>query len=111
NGTVRIGGTLSGAPNTTFRIELFGNDQPNKYGYGQGEYYLGFTNVTTGANGNASFDVTVPVPNSVRAISSTATRPGRTSEFSATFFAKPQNISTRALVQTGDDIEIAGLIV
>jgi hypothetical protein len=111
NGTVRIGGTLNSVPNTNFRIELFGNDQPNKYGYGQGQYYLGFTNVTSDANGNATFDVTLPVPNSVRAISSTATRPGRTSEFSATFFAKPQNISTRASVQTGDNIEIAGLIV
>ena len=111
NGTVRIGGTLNSVLNTSFRIELFGNDQPSKYGYGQGQYYLGFTNVTTDATGNASFDVTLPVPNSVRAISSTATRPGRTSEFSATFFAKPQNISTRATVQTGDNIEIAGLIV
>jgi hypothetical protein len=111
NGTVRVGGTLNSVPNTSFRIELFGNDQPNKYGYGQGQYYLGFTNVTSDAKGNATFDVTLPVPNSVRAISSTAIRPGRTSEFSATFFAKPQNISTRASVQTGDNIEIAGLIV
>jgi hypothetical protein len=111
NGTVRVGGMLNSVPNTGFRIELFGNDQPNKYGYGQGQYYLGFTDVTTDAGGNASFDVTLPVPNSVRAISSTATGPTRTSEFSATFLAKPQNISTRASVHTGDNIEIAGLIV
>jgi hypothetical protein len=110
-GTVRIGGTLNSVPNTSFRIELFGNDQPNKYGYGQGQYYLGFTNLITDATGSASFDVTLPVPNSVRAISATATRPGRSSEFSATFFAKPQNISTRASVQTGDNVVIAGLIV
>src|SRR5207248_2812048 len=44
-------------------------------------------------------------------ISSTATRPGRTSEFSATFFAKPQNISTRESAKTGDNTVIAGLIV
>ena len=111
NGTVQIGGTLNSVPNTNFRIELFGNDQPNRYGCGQGQYYLGFTNVTTDATGNASFDVTLPVPDSVRAISSTATGPGRTSEFSATLFAKPLNISTRASVQTGDNTVIAGLII
>jgi hypothetical protein len=111
NNTVRIGGTLTSVPNTSFRIELFGNDHANTFSYGQGQYYLGFTNVATDATGNASFDATLPVPNSVRAMSSTATGSTRTSEFSATFFAKPQNISTRAMVQTGDNIEIAGLIV
>jgi hypothetical protein len=111
NGTVQVGGSLNSTPNLSFRIELFGNDQPNRFGYGQGQFYLGFTSVTTDASGNASFDLTLPVPNSVRAISSTATGPTRTSEFSATFLAKPQNISTRASVQTGDNIVIAGLIV
>src|SRR5436190_15385727 len=35
NGTVRIVGTLNSVANTNFRIELFGNDQVNSFGYGQ----------------------------------------------------------------------------
>ena len=53
----------------------------------------------------------MPVPASVRAISSTATGPTGTSEFSASIFAKLLNISTRADVQTGDNIAIAGFII
>ncbi len=111
NGSVRVAGTLSTVPDTSFRIELFGNDRHNNYGYGQGQHYLGFANVTTDGSGNASFDVTLPVPDTVRTISATATGPTRTSEFSAAFLAKSQNISTRASVGTGDNTVIAGLIV
>ncbi|HVF71970.1 MAG TPA: hypothetical protein VM940_10220 [Chthoniobacterales bacterium] len=111
NGLVRVGGTLNSVPNTAFRIELFGNDTADPSGYGQGQTYLGFTELTTDGNGNASFDVTLPAPVSTRAISSTATGPTGTSEFSASFFAKLLNISTRANVQTGDNIAIAGFVI
>ena len=111
NGTVRITGSLNSVSSTTFRIELFGNDSPDPSDYGQGQHYLGFTNVTTDANGHASFDVTLPVPASATAISSTATGPFGTSEFSATLFAKLRNISTRARVQSGNNLTIAGFII
>jgi hypothetical protein len=67
--------------------------------------------VTTDANGNGSFDVTLPVPPSVTAISSAATGPTGTSEFSAALFPKLLNISTRANVQPGDDLVIGGFII
>lgn len=111
NGTVRVTGSLNSEADTSFRIELFGNDSIDPSGYGQGQYYLGFAVVTTDANGNASFDVTLPVPASVTTISSTATGPTGTSEFSAALFAKLLNISTRANVQTGDDLVIGGFII
>ena len=111
NGAVRIAGSLNSTANTSFRIELFGNDKADPSGYGQGQSYLGFTNVTTDANGNATFDVTLPVPGSARAMSSTATGPTGTSEFSATLFPKLLNISTRANVQTGNNVTIGGLII
>lgn len=111
NATVRITGSLNSTANTTFRIELFGNDKADPSDYGQGQYYLGFANVTTDANGNASFDISVPAPASVRTISSTATGPAGTSEFSASIFAKLLNISTRAQVGTDDNIAIAGFII
>ncbi len=111
SGTVRVTGTLDSRANTAFRIELFGNDFADPSGYGQGQSYLGFTNVTSDAGGHAVLDVTLPVPASTRAISSTATGPGGTSEFSATLFAKLLNISTRAVVETGDNMAIAGFII
>jgi len=110
-GNARIAGSLNSAANTAFRIELFGNDAADPSGYGQGQSYLGFTNVTTDGNGNASFEVTLPAPASTRAVSSTATGPSGTSEFSASIFAKLLNISTRADVGTDDNIAIAGFIV
>lgn len=111
NGAVRVTGSLNSNANTSFRIELFGNDNTDPSGHGQGQHYLGFTNVTTDADGNASFDVTLPVPASVTSISSTATGPAGTSEFSAALSAELLNISTRAEVGTGDDVVIAGFII
>lgn len=111
NGTVQVIGSLNSVANTAFRIEIFGNDSADPSGYGQGQSYLGFTSIVTDAAGNASFDVTLPVPPSTRAISSTATGPNGTSEFSASLFAKLLNISTRANVQTGENIAIAGFII
>jgi hypothetical protein len=111
NGAVRITGSLNSLANTSFRVEFFGNDSADPSGYGQGQHYLGFTNVTTDGNGNASFDVTLPVPPSVTAISSTATGPTGTSEFSATIFTKLLNISTRANVQAGENLTIGGFII
>jgi hypothetical protein len=111
NGPVRVKGTLASAANTTYRIEIFGNDAGNPSGYAQGRYYLGFTDVTTDANGNGTFDVTLPVPASVRAVSSTATGPTGTSEF-VEKPARLKNISTRARIEgTGDHVAIAGFIV
>ncbi len=90
-----ISGTLNGQANTTFRIEFFSNSSADPSGYGQGQTYLGYTNVTTDANGpndangnpsgNASFTVDLPIGNlSGQWITATATDPnGNTSEFSA----------------------------
>ncbi len=79
-----VSGTLNSTPNTTFRIEFFANQQCSPSGYGQGERFLGATNVTTDGSCNAAFTTVLPV--SVPAgqvITATATDPaGNTSEFS-----------------------------
>jgi titin len=41
-----VTGTLNSVPNTTFRIEFFANHEADPSGYGEGERYLGFVNVT-----------------------------------------------------------------
>jgi hypothetical protein len=82
-GTV-VAGSLNSTPNTTFRIEIFDNTSVSATGFGEGKTFLTFVNVTTDANGNASFSAnltpTVPVGHFLTA---TATDPnGNTSEFS-----------------------------
>jgi hypothetical protein len=84
-GVTDVQGTLNSVASTSYRIEFFWSPACNPSGHGEGQTYLGFTNVTTDVSCNASFDVTFPVtlPPSAR-ISATATDPGgNTSEFSA----------------------------
>jgi len=86
NGTnTIIQGSLNAASNTTFVIEFFANDAPDISGYGQGQFFLGSSNVVTGSNSNATFTVSLPTNVAVsQFISATATDPaGNTSEFSA----------------------------
>jgi len=82
--TVTLKGTLESTRTTTFLLEFFGNRECDASGFGEGEIPLGRAEVTTDANGWATFTyiptatVTSPVSFTV-----TATDPNRnTSEFS-----------------------------
>jgi CSLREA domain-containing protein len=80
-----VAGTLNTTPNSgPFDIELFSNALCDPLGAGEGETYIGSTSVSTDANGDASFSVTVPTAVAAgRVITATATNPtGSTSEFS-----------------------------
>jgi hypothetical protein len=80
-----VKGTLDSAPNRSYRIEFFASQNCDPSGYGQGQRYLGSTDVTAGPDCNADFRVVLPVwlrPTDV--VTATATDPeGNTSEFSA----------------------------
>ena len=81
---VTIDGTLNSAASTTYRVEFFANTTVDTSGYGEGQTYLGFVDVTTDGSGNASFsrNLTVAVPAGA-SYTATATDPaGNTSEFS-----------------------------
>ena len=84
-GNTTIQGSLNSAPNTTFRTEFFDNTQCDPSGNGEGETFIGSTDITTDGNCNATIDVTFPVTvQSGHVITATATDPsGNTSEFSA----------------------------
>jgi parallel beta-helix repeat protein len=85
DGTTSIAGSLSGDSDTTYRVEFFSNPEADPSGYGQGENFLGFVNVTTDSDGKVSFthDIASAVPVG-QFVSATATDPaGNTSEFSA----------------------------
>ena len=84
SGSTTIEGTLNSASNTQFRLEFFANTACDPSGFGEGETFLGSTDVTTDGSGNASFTVTFPATVPVgQFITSTATDPdNNTSEFS-----------------------------
>ncbi len=88
SGTTSITGSLSGAPNTTYRVEFFSDPTEDPSGYGQGQTFLGFANIATNSNGVASFPLDIATTALVgQFISATATDPaGDTSEFSADIF-------------------------
>ncbi len=82
--SILIAGTLNSLTSTQFRLEFFSNSSCDGSGYGEGENYLGFVDVTTDGSGNATFflplESTVPVGHYITA---TATDPNdNTSEFS-----------------------------
>ena len=86
-GSVTISGTLNSVANTTYRIEFFSNVSADPSGNGEGQTFIGFTNVTTNGSCNAAFGpLAFPVPAGQTIFSATATDPSNnTSEFSAAF--------------------------
>jgi hypothetical protein len=103
-GSTIVAGTLNSAASTTYRIELFANG-------GSEQSFLGSTNVTTDATGNASFNLVLSQIAATPRVSATATDPtGNTSEFSPVT-AQLLNIATRLRVRTGENVLIGGFIV
>ncbi|MFH1321821.1 MAG: gliding motility-associated C-terminal domain-containing protein, partial [Bacteroidota bacterium] len=54
-GWVTVAGSLNSKPNTPFRLEFFTNTAPDPSGFGEGEYHIGVSLVTTDGTGNANF--------------------------------------------------------
>ncbi len=112
SGSVTIDGRLNSEASKTYRLEFFASETGDPSGYGEGQTFLGFENVTTDASGDATFSVGFPVTVNPGAVTATATDPdGNTSEFSAAFTTKLLNISTRMQVLTDDNVLIGGFIV
>jgi len=85
NGSVvTITGTLQSTASSSFRVEFFTNASADPAGFGEGQTFLGFANVTTDASGNGSFafstSTAVPVGTLISATATNAA--GSTSEFS-----------------------------
>ena len=71
-----ISGTLNSVANANFRVEFFASPAADPTGYGEGQTFLGFVNVTTDSNGNTPLSFTAPAssPLSGQFIAATATR-------------------------------------
>ena len=77
-----VPGTLNSFPDSTFRIEFFGNLACDASGHGEGQLFLGSTAVTTDATGNATIPLFAAAVGQF--ITATATdSSSNTSEFSA----------------------------
>jgi len=87
--TIAIAGALNSAPGAVFRVELFSSTACDPSGNGEGQSYLGFTDVTTDGGGNITFGpVTLPYSGGQRQITATATNSANnTSEFSPCILA------------------------
>jgi hypothetical protein len=106
-----ITGRLNSSASTTYRIEFFANDAIDPSGYGQGQTFLGFKDVTTDGNGDASFSASFPQIGAGQRVTSTATDPnGNTSEFSGAI-GQLLNISARMNALTGNNVLIAGFTI
>jgi hypothetical protein len=84
-GNINIQGSLNSAPSTSFRVEFFDNPQCDSLGNGEGETFIGSSDIPTDASCNATINVTFPVVvQGGHVITATATDPNNnTSEFSA----------------------------
>jgi parallel beta-helix repeat protein len=84
-GSTIIAGALNSIPNTSFAIEFFSNDTGDPSTFGEGQTFIGSTQVTTSADCNANFAAVFPVTVSTsQVVTMTATDPsGNTSEFSS----------------------------
>ena len=82
-GNVTLAGSLQSGSNAVFRLEFFSNASCDGSGFGEGQVFLGSTNVTTDASGSASFSLTLTNPVSHANFTATATDTnGNTSMFS-----------------------------
>ncbi|HEY6169400.1 MAG TPA: HYR domain-containing protein [Verrucomicrobiae bacterium] len=82
---VVIQGTLNSVANGAYRLEFFANTACDVSGFGEGQFFLGATNVTTDAGGDASFTVTLPGIGTPFFSATATDTNGNTSEFSACF--------------------------
>jgi hypothetical protein len=96
-GTATISGTINSNPVTALHLEFFANAACDPSGFGEGQTFIGATDVTTDGSGTASFGPLAfgGVPAGQGVITSTATSPaGDTSEFSQCPTGSPAATST-----------------
>jgi hypothetical protein len=106
----QIQGTLSSAPNTVYRVQLFANHSCDPSGFGEGEAFLDEVVATTDDNCDASFTAVVPAADAPvgQFITATATDPeGNTSEFSACLEVSPLLIPTQIRFLVEGPIRVA----
>lgn len=104
---VTITGALSSTPNTSYAVDFFANAGLETSGFGEGQFYLGSTGLTTDGAGEAGFEVTFAAGLPGRFVSATATDPdGNTSEFARWTIAVSSAPSTNITLHAADFVFI-----
>ena len=100
-----VEGSLDSIADSSFRIELFANSACDASLHGEGERLLGFTDVTTTADGVGGFSVVLPAwVADGDAVAATATsETGSTSEFGACLVASCSSLAPFAHTVTAPD--------
>lgn len=80
--SLQVEGILNSEPITRFTVDFYASDSCHVSGFGDGQIWLGRTDVATDANGNASFNTAVPTTLTDAYLTALATGPSGTSEFS-----------------------------
>ena len=81
--SVTVQGWFNSQSDSNYTIHFYGNDSCDPSGYGEGQVYLGLTNVKTDGDGNATISRMLTVAQKTMYITATATDvEGNTSEFS-----------------------------
>ncbi len=83
-----IQGSLNSAAATTYRLDFYSSPSADNSGFGEGQIWIGTSNVTTDGSGNATFNLDFPGSLATGSVvTATATQTGTTnagtSEFSA----------------------------
>jgi CSLREA domain-containing protein len=105
-GSAHFAGSLNSTASTNYRVEFFSSTAADSSGYGEGENYLGFTNITTDGSGNAAFGVSMVTATPLVAgeyVTATATdlTTNDTSEFSKAIVA----VAAAVVTSTTDDLD------
>jgi parallel beta-helix repeat protein len=95
-----VQGTLNSMAVANYRLEFFATPTWDPTNIPEGKIFLGYTNVTTGGNGNAPFTAVIAAtPNTNYVITATATdASGNTSEFSAGIGIVSNGVASPSLV-------------
>jgi hypothetical protein len=116
-GSAHFAGSLNSTASTNYRVEFFSSSAADPSGYGEGETYLGFTNVTTDGSGYAGFGLSMVTATPLVAgeyVTATATNltTNDTSEFSKAIVAVVGAVvtSTTDAAPDGTMTSVAALI-
>ena len=104
---VTVAGSLASAAGTTYSVDFYASTTLDTSGHGEGQFYLGSTNLTTDGSGLATFGVSFATGLSGRYVSATATDSnGNTSEFARWVVAVSANPPPNSSIQTADFVFI-----
>jgi hypothetical protein len=93
-GNVTLDGSLKSGTSSVYRLEFFSNASCDGSGIGEGQVFLGATNLTTDASGNVSFIMILANPAGHTNFTATATDTnGNTSAFSPCISLSPSRLT------------------